>query len=55
MLAVGFVILFSGVLNGYLAVASAAALLSYILAAMVAGRRGDDRPAARGLVDRAPR
>ena len=36
MAVVGFVILFSGIINGYFAAASTAALLTFILAAMVA-------------------
>ena len=38
MAVVGFVILFSGIINGYFAAASTAALLTFILAAMVAAK-----------------
>ncbi len=41
MLVVGFTILFAGVANGYAAAASLAALLSYVLAAMVPGHAAD--------------
>ena len=41
MLVVGFAILFAGVANGYAAASSLAALLSYVLAAMVPGDAAD--------------
>ncbi|HWV84545.1 MAG TPA: FUSC family protein [Capillimicrobium sp.] len=44
MVVIGFAILFAGVLNGYIAAGSSAALLAFILPAMVSGSAADIPP-----------